>query len=203
MPAVPERVGPVAQDPRRLAGAELLERAVAYTRGCLQLVPGTPPDAHTPCEQWDLRTLLRHMDDALSVFTDAAEVGYVDLVPVPADGELPLLVERLRQRACALLAAWSVHPGTGDVTVAGQPMRSDLLAGAGSLEITVHGWDVAQACGIDRPVPAALALELLDVVPVLVADADRPARFAQRVDVPVHARPSTRLLAALGRRASR
>ena len=202
MPASPERAAPGPLDPRRPAGAELLERAVGYTRGCLQLVPGTPSDARTPCERWDLRTLLRHMDDALAVVTDAAEVGYVDLVPVPTAGELPLLVERLRQRACALLAAWSEHPGTGEVTVAGHPLRTDLLAAAGSLEIAVHGWDVAQACGVDRPVPAALALDLLDVVPLLVTEADRPARFAPRVDVPVHARPSTRLLAALGRRAS-
>ena len=64
----------------------------------------------------------------------------------------------------------------------------------------MHGWDVAQACGVDRPLPAALALELLDVVPLVVHDTDRPGRFAARVDVPLHARPSTRLLAALGRR---
>jgi hypothetical protein len=43
-------------------------------------------------------------------------------------------------------------------------------------------------------------LELLEVVPLFVHDADRPHRFADPVDVPLHARPSTRLLAALGRR---
>ena len=67
----------------------------------------------------------------------------------------------------------------------------------------MHGWDVAQACGVDRPLPAGLALELLDVVPLFVGADDRPGRFAERVDVPVHARPSTRLLAATGRRAAR
>jgi len=63
----------------------------------------------------------------------------------------------------------------------------------------VHGWDVARACGVDRPLPAALAVELLDLLPLVVGDADRPRRFAEPVDVPLHARPSTRLLAALGR----
>ena len=92
-------------------------------------------------------------------------------------------------------------PGPGDVTVADRGLRADLLAAAGALEIAVHGWDVAQACGVDRPLPTGLALELLDVVPLFVGDADRPRRFAEPVDVPVHARPGTRLLAALGRRA--
>jgi uncharacterized protein (TIGR03086 family) len=187
--------------PPVLAGAALLERAVGYTRGCLQLVAGTPPDACTPCERWDLLALLRHMDDSLAAFTDAADIGYVDLVPVRQHDDVSRLVESLRSRACALLAAWAHHPGACEVSVSDRELRSDLLAAAGALEIAVHGWDVAQACGVDRPLPAALALELLDVVPMFVGDADRPDRFVAPVDVPLHARPSTRLLATLGRRA--
>ena len=186
--------------PGRLAGPELLERAVGYTRTSLRLVAGTDLAAPTPCTRWDLLGLLRHMNDALAAFTEAAEIGYVDLVPVRGTDPGAELVERLKGRACALLAAWAHHPGTGPVSVADRELRSDLLAAAGSLEIAVHGWDVAQACGVDRPLPAALASELLEVVPLFVHDTDRPHRFADPVDVPLHARPSTRLLAALGRR---
>jgi len=192
----------------RLHGPALLERAVGYTRGCLQLVAGTPLTAVTPCARWDLLALLRHMDDSLSALTDAAEIGYVDLVPVPAApvddlrADARRLVERLRARACTLLSAWAAVRGDQDVTVSDRRLPSDLLARAGSLEIAVHGWDVARACGADRPLPAALALDLLGVVPVLVSDADRPARFAERVDVPPHAPAGVRLLAALGRRPS-
>ena len=200
--------GPPANDPSndpagravgQLAGPELLERAVGYTRASLMLVPTADLGARTPCHDWDLLVLLRHMNDSLAAFTEAAEIGYVDLVPVRGTDLGVELVERLRNRACALLGAWARHPGTGSVTVHDRALRSDLLAAAGSLEIAVHGWDVAQACGVDRPIPAALALELLDVVPLFVHDADRPRRFAEAVDVPLHARPSTRLLAALGR----
>jgi uncharacterized protein (TIGR03086 family) len=189
--------------PPVLAGAALLERAVAYTRASLQLVPGTSPQARTPCDRWDLRALLHHMDDSLAAFTDAADIGYVDLVPVRGDDDVAGLVNALKSRACALLAAWAHHPGSRDVCVDDRELRSDLLAAAGSLEIAVHGWDVAQACGVDRPLPAALAIELIDVVPLFVSDDDRPGRFAEAVDVPVHSRPSTRLLAALGRSATR
>jgi uncharacterized protein (TIGR03086 family) len=146
------------------------------------------------------------MDDSLAAFTDAAEIGYVDLLPLRSDETAAdaalLIVERLKRRACALLGAWARHPAAGAVAVSDRELRSDLLAAAGSLEIAVHGWDVAKACGVDRPLPAAFALELLEVVPFLVTDADRPRRFADPVDVPVQAAPGTRLLAALGRRSS-
>ena len=153
-------------------GAALLERAVGYTRGCLSLVAGTAANAPTPCARWDLRALLTHMDDSLAALTDAAAIGYVDLVPVPAGDPGPL-VDRLRVRACALLAAWS-QPGPGDVTVADRVLPADLLA-------------------------AGLARDLLDLLPRLVDDADRPHRFADPVDVPMDADAPTRLLAALGR----
>jgi uncharacterized protein (TIGR03086 family) len=214
--------------PPQLDGPALLERAVGYTRSSLQLVAdiGVRSDVRidvqldvrldvrglhvpTPCAGWDLLTLLQHMNDSLAAFTDAADIGYVDLVPLRGEPAVPdtdafaaqVLVDRLKGRACALLAAWAHHPGPGDVLVADRDVRSDLLAAAGSLEIAVHGWDVARACGVDRPLPAALALDLLDVVPLVVGPEDRPARFAPALDVPLHARPSTRLLAALGRRA--
>jgi uncharacterized protein (TIGR03086 family) len=183
----------------RLAGPELLERAVGYTRTSLQLVAHADLTAPTPCSRWDLLALLRHMNDALAAFTEAAAVGYVDLVPVRGTEPGAELVERLKGRACALLAAWAHHPEPRPVAVADRELRSDLLAAAGALEIAVHGWDVARACGVDRPLPPALARELLDVVPLLVRDADRPHRFAEPVDVPPHASPGTRLLAALGR----
>ena len=188
-------------EPSRPAGPELLERAVAYARTSLQLVAHADLTAPTPCARWDLLALLRHMNDALAAFTEAAAVGYVDLVPVRGTDPGAELVDRLKGRACALLAAWAHHPGTTPVAVAERPLRSDLLAAAGALEIAVHGWDVARACGVHRPLPPPLALELLDLVPLFVRDGDRPHRFADPVDVPPHASPGTRLLAALGRRA--
>lgn len=195
-----------APAPGPTVGAALLERAVGYTRGSLQLAVGADLDAATPCDRWTLLDLLEHMNDALAAFTEAAEIGYVDLVPVRrTDDPGAQLVDRLKGRACALVGAWTRH-GEGDVGVGDRVLRSDLAAAAGSLEIAVHGWDVAQACGVDRPLPPALALDLLDVVPLLVPGTgqdDHPRRFAERIDVPLHARPSTRLLAAVGRRASR
>jgi uncharacterized protein (TIGR03086 family) len=188
-----------ASAPAPLTGAALLERAVGYTRTSLRLVAGTDLSVATPCAGWSLLDLLVHMDDSLAAITEAAEIGYVDLVPVSPEPGVEL-VGRLRARACALVGAWTSHPGTGNALVADRSLRSDVLAAAGAVEIAVHGWDVARACGAHHPLPAALASELLEVVPWLVGPADRPARFGRPHAVPLHAGPGTRLLASLGRR---
>ncbi|WP_163567432.1 DinB family protein [Fodinicola feengrottensis] len=74
-----------------------------------------------------------------------------------------------------------------------------VVAVAGSVEIAVHGWDIAQATGRPRPIPRALATELLEVAPLLVADGDRPGLFGPRVWVTGPAAASDRLVAYLGR----
>ena len=181
-----------------LEAPALLERAVGYTRSCLALLPQAAPDAPTPCVDWSLVRLLRHMDDALAAFTEAAEVGYV--APAgPAEPHPGLLAESLRNRACLLLGAWAGEPGRPSVSVVGRDMPTAMLAATGAIEIAVHGWDVARACGVDRPIPEELAASLLHVAPLLVGPDDRPGRFAAAYDVPPTATASERLLAFLGR----
>ncbi len=190
-------------------GVALLGRAVDYTRGSLALVAPRLLRAPTPCRDWDLRALLRHMDDSLAALTEAAELGYVDLRQVPdspvsrpAEDSARVLVDRLRERACALLGAWTGAPADRLPRVHDRPVPADLLARAGAVEIAVHGWDVAAACGGRRPLPEPLARALLDVVPAVVSAADRPLRFAAPVGVPREAAAATRLLGLLGRAAA-
>jgi uncharacterized protein (TIGR03086 family) len=177
----------------------LLERSVDYTRNSLHLVWPGALGRPTPCHGWDLDALLRHMDDSLAAFTDAAEIGYVDLGSVGYDDPAAELVGNLKSRACALLGAWTNNARTGPLFVGDRPLAPGMMACAGALEIAVHGWDVAQACGVDRPLPRALARELLGVAPMLIGGADRPHRFAEPVDVPASAPAGERLMAYLGR----
>lgn len=182
-----------------LEGPALLERAVGYTRISLGLLPLAAPDARTPCEDWDLSRLLRHMDDSLAAFTEAAETGYVEPAG-PAEQHPALLAASLRDRACRLLGAWAHESRRASVSVLGHDVSGSLVAATGAIEVAVHGWDVARACGVDRPIPEELAATLLAVAPLVVAPADRPRRFAPPADVPPTATASERLLAFLGRR---
>lgn len=174
---------------------ELLDRSLAYTRVALAAVTDDRLGARTPCEGWDLARLLAHMEDSLDAFGEGA-TGRVRLTTTPpAD----VRVRTLQQKACALLGAWS-HEVPASVTVGGRALDTSVLALAAALEITVHGWDVACAVGLDHPVPDALALELAGVARTLVTPADRGTRFAAAA--PLDARPSASalLLGHLGRR---
>jgi uncharacterized protein (TIGR03086 family) len=108
-----------------------------------------------------------------------------------------------RRRARRLLAECArADLADGVITVGGCPMAATVLVTAGALEIAVHGWDIAQACGSPEPIPDALAAGLLRAAPLLIADADRRRLFAPPVPVAAAASPSDRLTAFLGRSAS-
>jgi uncharacterized protein (TIGR03086 family) len=176
------------------SAVELLERALGYTRVVLVGVADTDLDRPTPCRDWNLGRLLAHMDDALDAFTEAAGGA----VHVPARGWSPLRIDRLQEKACALLGAWT---GTvpDDVSVGGADLASNVLVATAALEITVHGWDVSCATGAPARIPGELAAQLLPVAERVVHGADRGVRFDAPVTVATDAPPDTRLLAFLGR----
>lgn len=180
-----------------LDGVGLLERAINYTLGSLHVALDRDLSAPTPCRRWDLRTLLAHLDDSLLALHEAAETGHVDLDGDSAPAADP--VATVRTRARELLGAWTSMPPPDGVSVDDLALTTAIVTTTGAVEVCVHGWDVAMACGHRRPVPAGLAEDLLELAPLLVTGADRPARFAAPVVVPAHAAPGERLLAFLGR----
>ena len=182
-------------------GVALLERATSYTLGSLSRIASAAMANPTPCSTWDLRTLLLHMNDSLLTLYEAVADHHVGPGPVDdVGGPAAELVASLRSRACRMLGAWTNADAAAVVSIVGCPLTTDIVAAAGAVEVAVHGWDVAAACGHPRRIPAELAAEMLDLLPLLVTDADRPARFAAPVDVPWHTAPGDRLVASLGRR---
>lgn len=189
-----------------VAGVALLERAIAFTLGSLLLVRPEDLRRRTPCDRWDLQALLAHMNDSLLALHEATTGRSVSLEPARGHDHPVAAVTTLRDRACRLLGDWNRARPAEDaagtdvlVTVGGVSVTSSLVAVAGALEVAVHGWDVAQACGHPRTVPASLAAELLDLAPLLVRPADRHARFGPAVDTGAHEDPGDRLVAFLGR----
>ncbi len=172
---------------------ELLEQALTYTRTTLSSV-GPDRSGPTPCAGWSLADLLAHMDDGLDAFLEAAGGAVRVEVPRRPGGDL----QGLQRKACHLLGVWS-SPTPTLVVVGDQEMPIDLLVTTAALEIAVHGWDVAQATGLDQPLPEDLARSLLPVAQRMVADEDRAERFsAPLTPVPGTSR-SGQLLGFLGR----
>ncbi len=179
-----------------LAGAvELLERSLSYTRVALADVRPDLLTRPTPCAGWDLARLLVHMEDALDAFTEAA-AGRVEVDPTPPTESR---VDALREKACALLGAWTAARPAADVAVGDLELEAPLLVATAALEITVHGWDVAQATGRGTPIPPDLARGLLAIAQHVIGPTDRGRRFGVPRIAPLQASADERLLAWTGR----
>jgi uncharacterized protein (TIGR03086 family) len=174
---------------------EPLDRAVAYALGSLNVVTLDRLTSTTPCRGWDLTALLRHLDDSLAALHEGLTFGRVAALPTPADvgGDL---VACVRARAVQLIGQ---SESSSTVTIAERELPRGVLAVVGALELTVHGWDIARACGLDRPIPPRLAAELLAVAPMVVTEATRPEQFGVPVMLSRAASNADRLIAFLGR----
>ncbi len=183
--------------------ASLLASAIDYALGSVDDVAPELLSQPTPCREWDLAALLRHATDSVAALHQGLASGYVSLdragtaEPATTPGSL---AGTFRDRATRLRAA----AGTGgqyDIAIASRHAAAAVVTAVGALEIAVHGWDVAAACGRgrSRPIPADLARSMLEIVPLVVTDATRGSQFATPVAVPPPYGPSERLLALLGR----
>jgi uncharacterized protein (TIGR03086 family) len=182
-------------------GLELLEAAVRYALAGAALVTPQILSRPTPCPSWDLEMLLDHLGDAIGVLHEALAAGSVGARAVPGHPALgPDPVAWLRGQAAGLLAACAAAgPAERLVTIGDRELPARLVALTGAIEITVHGWDIAVACGAGRPVPPGLAALLLPIAPLLITPGTRPGLFAEPVPLPGPACPGDQFVAFLGR----
>jgi len=82
----------------------LLERSITYLLGNLQLVRASLLAQPTPCADWDLRALLRHVEDSFDALASAAEVGTVG-PSVMLNSDDP--ISGVRDGARRVLGSWS------------------------------------------------------------------------------------------------
>ena len=225
--AGPPDPGPAGRPPGPGPGAGgLLAAALEYA---LQAAAPAGPGLlarPTPCRDWDLRMLLRHVAESLAVVQEGLTSRRIALHPGPED--IAVITDPLtafRARAERLLATSRAQPGSvghgadgpeqhghpvnglcraaalthGVILIGGHWLPRDIAAGAGALEVAMHGWDIALACGRPEPIPGVLAARLLQLSPLLVPAVGRAPLFAEPVPVPAAAGPSDQLAAFLGR----
>jgi uncharacterized protein (TIGR03086 family) len=177
-----------------------LDRALTYA---LDVIPAVTPEhltRPTSCRGWDLGTLLRHATESLAALEEGFGSGRIGLAATPEGGPPADPAASFREAAGRLRGAWTSAGRRRLIAVAGCPQDAAVTATVGALEIAVHSWDISQACGQHRPIPAALAADLLVIAPLLVPEAGRHPLFAPALPVPPTAPPGDRLLAFLGRR---
>ena len=180
----------------------LLEQAISYAGlSVLEVTPALLPRP-TPCRGWNLDMLLRHASESLAALHDGTVTGHVALIPAAPDrGPAADPARTFRDRAGRLLAAQATTGRRRQVLDIGDlPLPAIAIDCAGAIEIAVHGWDISQACGQNRPIPDALAATLLAIAPLLIPQTGRHPLFGPPVTAAAQAGPGDRLVAYLGRK---
>jgi uncharacterized protein (TIGR03086 family) len=180
----------------------LLQQAAGYALAALDVVTPELLSRPTPCSKWNLSMLLSHECESVTAFQEALDGGRVGLFSTDDCEIVADPTGCLRLRVTCLLDEWAAVHGERTVAVADHRIPLSLMAGAAALEIAVHGWDVFEASGHDRPIPVDLAADLLASSHELVRDDNRHGLFAAPVATSESAGPSERLLAFLGRRSA-
>jgi uncharacterized protein (TIGR03086 family) len=189
---------PTVTKPRPAEVAWLLEPSISYALAEVAAVTPEFLSRPTPCREWDLRMLLRHACESLATIGAGIEAGRVGLNPAAEDDNVAADPARaFRGRARHLLDKWA-NP-CRVIEIEGCPLAAGVMAATAALEIAVHGWDIAVACGAGRPVPPGLATALLAIAPLVIGPADRAGLFAEPVLLPGPACPGDQLVAFLGR----
>ncbi len=187
------------------AGAErgLLVCAVRYVLSAARLITPQRLPLPTPCTGWDLRTLLHHVSDSMDALSEGLYTGFVHLDVAAGGGRagpggpVAWLSQCAGTLLCACAAAGSAERR---VAIGDRELTTSLITMTGAVEIAVHGWDIAVACGGTEPVPPGLASDLLPIAALLAPRGTRAGLFADPVPVPAQACPGDQLVAFLGRR---
>jgi uncharacterized protein (TIGR03086 family) len=188
---------------------EAFDHAVASTAGTVKAVRPDQAGAPTPCTEWDVRDLLSHIIGTLWL-SEALLSDHTPRHPM-APGGLPgadlagrdPAAAYAEASAAALAAASAGDTLTRVHTTPLGDMPGPALAGFTTLDIAVHGWDLAQATGQETERDPELALWALTTAkrilpPDIRGDAGVP--FGPVVEVSPDATPYAQLAAWLGRR---
>ena len=149
-------------------------------------------DAPTPCDRWDVRTLLNHMLDTQRYFTSVARGEDASPpAPEPPDilGDDPV-ADFERSRA-ELLGAYG-EPGVVEKV---GPSLGIALA-----DQLLHGWDLARATGQDTTMPDGLPDAAYGMIHGRLTGDQRNGVFGPEIPVGDGASPREKLLAYTGRR---
>jgi uncharacterized protein (TIGR03086 family) len=136
----------------------LLERALDQTAAIIAAIPAAQAGLPTPCPDWDVRALVRHLTGQdLRNFLVAARGETADW-QAPADDLGEDWAADFRGRAGQLLAVWRAADLDRPVAMPGggqAPLGS--RADQQITELAVHGWDLVKATGQHADLDPALA----------------------------------------------
>ena len=150
-------------------------------------------DAPTPCDEWDVHTLLNHMLDTQRYFLGSARGEDVSPpAPTPPEilGDDPL-ADFVRTRN-DMLESYGA-PGVID--------KTGPSLGIAFSDALLHGWDLAKATKQDTTMPKGLPEAAYEMIHGRFTEEQRKGVFKPEIKVPADASAQDKLLAYTGRRA--
>jgi uncharacterized protein (TIGR03086 family) len=175
---------------------DLLERYEHASAWTLGIVKGAASklDAATPCDEWDVRTLMNHMLETQRYFVGAAQgrdVSPPGQTPPDLLGADP--VADFTEGRRELIKTFQ-EPGVIE--------KSGPSLGIAFADQLLHGWDLARATGQDTTMPEGLPEAAYATIHGQFTEEQRKGVFRPEVDVGADASAQDRLLAYVGRDAS-
>jgi uncharacterized protein (TIGR03086 family) len=149
------------------SGSALMAAAAAEAARVMAGVPGHPMDAPTPCDDWDLRTLVNHVIlwTAYSAERRAhGESVAEDLMSKDFTAD-PDFAQDYAAQIGRAVAAWS-DPAAWEreLGVMGSGTPAADVAAMLIAEMVLHGWDLARATGQEYACDEAVAANVLATV---------------------------------------
>ena len=182
-----------------------MQQACASTERIVERTSPADCGQPTPCTDWDVRALLNHILGTLSL--GAGLLGDTPPAVHMSPGDVPDvdlvgddLVTAYRAGVEGLLAAAGGDAlSRSHVTPLGE-MPGEILGGFATLDIAVHGWDLAKATAQDTTLEPRLAEAVLDFARQTITDANRAPRIGPELTASRGASVTDQLVAFLGRR---
>jgi uncharacterized protein (TIGR03086 family) len=169
---------------------DLYERASAWNVSKVS-VAADRLDGATPCDEWDVRTLLNHMLDTQNYFVNAARGTQA---PPPSSPPPELLsdnpVEDFERSRNEIISAFSAQ-GVLD--------RTGPSLGIAFSDLLLHGWDLAKATDQDTKMPEGLADAAYQMIHGRFTNDQRKGVFKPEVQLGRDASAEDKLLAYTGR----
>jgi uncharacterized protein (TIGR03086 family) len=180
---------------------DLLEAVLGRTQAVVAGVPEGAGDDPTPCTEWPVSTLTRHMVGWVQAFAETVATGAMPEGD-PNDVEVTDAGAQYRAAADRLLSAWRSGDGPdGEYRLMGSPLPGTFLYPMMLGEFIGHGWDLAKATGQPLDWPEEAAESALTSMRAMTKPEMRgPGKFVgYEVEVPEDAPALERLIGFSGR----
>jgi uncharacterized protein (TIGR03086 family) len=169
------------------------EQALVAVHYVVQTIGHEDLHRPTPCRHWDVEALADHLIDTISRLGVAVGIQSA----VPEGGSVDQRIQQLTQ---PILAEWRHRGLAGEVVFSGRTLPARLALGILSLELLVHGWDLAVALRRPFVVLNAHAAHVLGLaLQTLTPQSRATAGFDPPVPVPANAGKLDQLIAFTGR----